>query len=310
MDSVYSTRDISSKNSTLRSAKASAVLKVHPKTIERIRSGAVPKADPLGAAKVAGIQAAKQTSLIIPYCHQVPLDAISVEIMLNKDSIAVHTSVKAVWKTGVEMEALLAASASVLTLYDMLKIIDKEMEIVSVRLVEKKGGRSSFKVSGEGLTAAVIVLSDSVSKGEKKDVSGKLLIGKLKGLGFKVGGASHYKILPDDLNLIEQELKILADKRKVDLILTTGGTGVGLRDFTPEATLAVIGIRLEGVEEALRKYGQDRTPTAMLSRGISGIRGRTLIINLPGSPGGAEDGIDAVFPYILHAFSMIKGETH
>jgi len=300
-------RDVSTKSNTMRTAKAVASLKVQSSTIEAIKSGNVPKADPLGVAKVAGIQAAKNTSLLIPFCHQVPLDFVGVEITLNSNSIVINTEVKAIWKTGVEMEALAAASASALTLYDMLKPIDEEMEIVSVKLLEKKGGKSSIKETGEGLTAAVLVMSDSVSKGLKEDTSGKYLKEKLHGFKFQV---SCFKVLPDDRGAIESELKELTDKQKIDLVVTTGGTGVSPRDVTPEATLAVIERRLEGVEEMLRSFGQDRLPTAMLSRGVVGIRGKTLIINLPGSRGGVEDGINALFPAILHTFKMMRGEGH
>ncbi|TLY32740.1 MAG: cyclic pyranopterin monophosphate synthase MoaC, partial [Ignavibacteria bacterium] len=130
-------RDVSAKPNTLRTAKAAAILKVRPSTIEAINSGNLPKADPLGVARVAGIQAAKNTGLLIPYCHQVPLDHIHVSISLDNSRITITAEVKAIWKTGVEMEALVAASASALTLYDMLKIIDDEMEITSVRLLGK-----------------------------------------------------------------------------------------------------------------------------------------------------------------------------
>jgi len=300
-------RDVSPKSNTLRIAKAEAFLRVAPSTVAAIKSGNLPKADPLGVARVAGIQAAKNTSLLIPYCHQVPLDYVSVEFALEKSSIAITAQVKAIWKTGVEMEALVAASAAALTLYDMLKIIDESMEVVSIRLLEKTGGKSQIKESGEGLKAAVLVSSDSVSAGRKRDLSGKVLVERLK--GFKVQVAS-YGVLPDDGGQIEDELKRLADKVKVDLIVTTGGTGIGPRDVTPEATRRVIEREVEGVEEALRSYGQDRTPFSMLSRGVVGIRGRTLIINLPGSQKGVEDGIAAVFPAIFHTLRMIRGEGH
>ena len=300
-------RDVSTKTNTLRSAKAQAVLTVSPSTLDAIRSGNVPKADPLGVARVAGIQAAKNTSLLIPYCHQVPLDFVSVELSLGAGSIEINTEIKAIWKTGVEMEALVAASSAALTLYDMLKIIDEKMEIASVRLLEKKGGKSGIKATGKGFTASVLVMSDSVSRGEKQDVSGKVLVERLKGLNFEVRGL---KVVPDERDAIVNELKRLVEQDKVDLIVTTGGTGIGPRDVTPEATLAVIERRLDGIEEALRKFGQDRLPTAMLSRGVVGIRGKSLIINLPGSRGGVEDGMNAVFPAALHVFRMIAGEGH
>jgi len=300
-------RDVSSKSNTLRTAKAEATLVVSPATIDAIKTGNVPKADPLSVARVAGIQAAKNTSLIIPYCHQVPLDFVGVDIQFGNDSLSVTTEVKAIWKTGVEMEALVAASTAALTLYDMLKIIDEKMEIVSVKLLEKKGGKSSIKETGEGLIAAVLVLSDSVSKGTKEDRSGKVLKERLERYKLKV---SILKVLPEERVKIQIELKSLADAQHIDLIVTTGGTGIGPRDVTPEATLAVIEKRLDGIEETLRSYGQNRLPTAMISRCIAGVRGKSLIINLPGSVGGVIDGIDAIFPSVLHVFRMMKGEGH
>jgi cyclic pyranopterin phosphate synthase len=300
-------RDVSSKSNTLRTAKGVAQLKVASSTITAIKSGSVPKADPLGVARIAGIQAAKNTSLLIPYCHHVPLDWIDVRCELQEAAIEITAEVKAIWKTGVEMEALVAVSAAALTLYDMLKPIDESMEISPVRLLKKTGGKSQIEESGEGLTAAVLVVSDSVSTGEKEDVSGKVLVEKLGGFKIQV---SRYKVLPDEATPIENELKRLADKERVDLIVTTGGTGIGPRDVTPEATRKVIEREIEGVEEELRRYGQERTPFSMLSRGVVGIRGRTLIINFPGSTKGIDDGVAAVFPAIFHSFRMMRGEGH
>lgn len=300
-------RDVSSKSNSLRVARALAMLKVSPKTIRAIRANDLPKANPIEVAKVAGVQAAKNTALLIPYCHPVPLDYVSIVIDLNRSSLSIVAEVKAVWKTGVEMEALAAVCSAALTLYDMLKPIDEAMEIVSVRLLEKSGGRSSIQETGRGLRAAVVVISDSVSKAKRRDVSGKLAVGKLKDFKFRI---SHYKIVPDDRAVIEKELTDLVDRHGIDLVITTGGTGVGPRDVTPEATLAVIERRLEGVEQELRGYGQSRIPTAMLSRGVVGTRGRSLIINLPGSKRGVEDGFNALFPSIIHTFRMVRGEGH
>lgn len=300
-------RDVSAKYSTLRTARASATLLVSARTIRAIRSGNVPKSDPLGVARIAAIQAAKQTSVLIPYCHQVPLDVVDVDVALGRASLTVTTLVKAVWKTGVEMEALAAASAGALTLFDMLKPIDEEMEITSVKLLEKTGGKSGLRRTPSGLTASVVVVSDSVSAGKGEDRSGRLLRERLSGLGLRVGAI---RIVPDDRERITALLKELADRRKIDLIVTTGGTGAGPRDVTPEATAALVERRLPGVEEAFRSYGQDRLPTAMLSRGVAGLRGSALILNLPGAPRAAADGIHALFPSILHVFRMMRGEGH
>ena len=300
-------RDVSSKYQTLRTARAAATLRVAASTIEAIQSGNVPKADPVGVARVAGIQAAKNTATLLPYCHQVPLDYVGIDIVLEAASIVVTTEVKAIWKTGVEMEALVAASVASLTLYDMLKGIDDGMEIGTVRLLEKKGGTSDIKASGSGMAAAVLVISDSVHAGTRTDTSGRLAVERQKGLGFHV---TRYKYIPDDRTMIEQELRELTDSRSVDLIITTGGTGVGQRDVTPEATNAIIDRRLGGVEEVLRTFGRDRTPTAMLSRGVAGTCGHTLVVNLPGSKTGVEDGMSALFPAIFHAFAVMRGEGH
>jgi cyclic pyranopterin phosphate synthase len=300
-------RDVSSKFSTLRTARAGATLAVAPRTLRAIRSGDLPKADPIAVARVAAIQAAKQTSLLIPYCHQVPLDFVGVDIVLGRSSIEITTEVKAIWKTGVEMEALAAASAAALTLYDMLKIIDDTMLIRGVALLEKTGGKSDRQAPARGLTAAVVIVSDSVSRGSAHDRSGKILRDRLTELHLTVARVS---VVPDEHDRIERELIELADRRKIDLILTTGGTGAGPRDVTPEASAAVIDRRLPGVEEWFRAYGQDRLPMAMLSRGLAGLRGGSLIVNLPGSPRAAHDGIDALFPAILHVFRMMRGGGH
>jgi cyclic pyranopterin phosphate synthase len=300
-------RDVSAKFPTLRSAKAVCTLLVNPSTITAIRKGTVPKADPLTVAKIAGVQAAKNTATLIPYCHQVPLDFVRVGITLDKKSVTITSEVKTIWKTGVEMEALVAVSAAALTLYDMLKIIDDAMEIRSAKLIEKRGGKSSTHETGAGLSAGVLVVSDSVSKKQAVDRSGKLLVERLRSFGMEV---RHYAIVSDDVAPIEKMLRLWSGTSGVDMILTTGGTGLGPRDVTPEATATIVQQRLLGIEETLRAFGQERVPTAMLSRGIAGLRGKTIIINLPGSRGGAEDGIAALFPAILHSFRMMRGEGH
>lgn len=301
-------RDVSSKSNTLRIAKASAVLQCSAGTVQAVKSGNVPKENPLGVAKIAGIQAAKNTSLLIPYCHQVPLDFVGVEIELKENSIVVQTEVKAVWKTGVEMEALAAASVAVLTLYDMLKIIDDTMEISSVKLVEKKGGKSDFKLKDAKLVrVSVLVLSDKGSRGEREDQSGQAIKKRLQTHGVSV---LEFKILPDDQTQLRTELLRLCDEVNMDLVITTGGTGLSPRDITPEATDTILDRTLPGVSERLRSYGQERNPLAMLSRATAGVRGRTIIVNLPGSVNAVNESMDALFPWLFHSFEIIRGEEH
>lgn len=307
MASVSATRNVANKPVSLRIARATARLAAKPATIRALRSGKLPKADPVGVAKVAAIQAAKETSRLIPFCHQVPIDGIRVSISPGRAWIDVETEVTAIWRTGVEMEALVAASAAALTLYDMLKPVDGSLAIRDVRLTHKSGGKSGDRTRGTGLRAAVLVASDSVSAGRRKDLSGALLASRLRGLGTTVPVR---RTLPDDRARIAAALRGLCDRRKAELVLLTGGTGLGPRDVTAEAVADVIDRRLHGVEAAFLGHGQERVPTAMLSRCVAGTRKRTLIVALPGSPRAAEDAMDVLFPALFHAFPIMRGGGH
>ena len=301
-------RDVSQKIRTLRTAIATARLYLSPQTIALIHQNKIPKGNPLEVAKVAAVQAAKRTSDIIPYCHSLPIDYVGVEYTFGEKWIGVTTTVKAIYKTGVEMEALTAASVAALTMYDMMKMLDEEMSIGEVRLVKKTGGKSDFRApEGKTFRAAVVVMSDSVAGGRSIDRSGKLIVERLKNDGVEV---VDYAVIPDDKALIIDTLKRYADDLKLDFVLTTGGTGFGPRDVTPEAMGEVIERDASGIAETVLAYGQERLPFAMLSRARAGLRGKTLIIALPGSPGAVTDGLDALFPAVLHAFAMIEGKGH
>lgn len=301
-------RDISRKIKTFRTAVAQATLRVSPSTISLIKKNKIPKGNPLEVAKVAAIQGAKNTSQIIPYCHPLPVDFVGVEFALGNSKIVVEVEVKAIYKTGVEMEALTGASIAALTLYDMMKMLDDDMEIVGVKLLSKRGGKSDFKIkNGLRLRAAVLVMSDSVSAGKKKDESGKLIVERLKELKI---GVSEYIVIPDDEKEITKRLLHYADKLKLDLVITTGGTGLGPRDNTPEAVRKIIEREIPGVSEVVRAYGQERMPLAMLSRSVAGVRGKTVFVSLPGSKNAVIEGLDAIFPALLHSFKMLRGEGH
>ncbi len=300
--------DVSSKCTTLRTATAQALLSVSPQTLAMIHAKKIPKGDPLEVAKVAAVQAAKHTSDIIPYCHPMPVEFVGVEYEFGEGTILVRTTVKAAYKTGVEMEALTAATVAALTLYDMMKMVDERMTIQKVELLSKTGGKSDFTTVSEApLRAAVLVMSDSIASGKKSDASGQLIVSRLKKEGLNV---EDYRIIPDDTDLIASTIRAYADERHLDLVMTTGGTGFSPRDSTPEAMASVLDREAPGIAEAARAYGQERTPYAMLSRARAGLRGNTLIVNLPGSRGGVADSLNALFPGILHSFPMIRGGRH
>ncbi|HUU26911.1 MAG TPA: bifunctional molybdenum cofactor biosynthesis protein MoaC/MoaB [archaeon] len=301
-------RDISRKINTLRTAQAAATLVLKPSTLELVRQEKIPKGDPLEVARVAAIQAAKETSRIIPYCHPVPVDFVGVHFALSEDRIEVRVEVKALYRTGVEMEALTGVSVAALTLYDMLKMLDDSMEIKGIRLLEKKGGKSDFAQElGWVPRAGVLVTSDSVSRGAAEDRSGRLIQGRLTEEGFEV---ADLRVVPDNIEEIKKCLIDYADLSGLDLVVTSGGTGLGPRDVTPEATLEVCDREVPGIEEAARSFGTLRTPFAVLSRGRAGIRGKTLIINLPGSTRGVEESLDALSASLKHALKIIRGGGH
>jgi cyclic pyranopterin phosphate synthase len=300
--------DIGDKSETLRIATARAILKVRPETIRLIKEGKSPKGNIIDAARISATMGAKRTWDLLPYCHPIPIDHIKVDVSIKIESIEVDVQVKTTWKTGVEMESLTGASIAALTIYDMLKPVDEALAIESVKLLAKSGGMKDFyEKYNKPLKAVVIVISDSVSKGERSDKSGKLAIERLKSSGFEV---VDYRVIPDDASQLESSLIIACDELKVDLVLTSGGTGLGPRDSTPEATKKVLEKEVIGISEALRMHGQKRTPLSMLSRGAAGVRGKTVIVNLPGSPKAVSESLDALIPGILHASKMLGGHGH
>jgi len=299
--------DITHKITTLRLATAKAIVHVSsPETILAVTENRVPKGNVFEMAKVAGLFAVKNTHLTIPDCHPLPIEYTGVEYHIEGLEIHVFITVKTIYKTGVEVEAMHGASVIALTIYDMLKPIDKGIVIREVGLVEKTGGKSSFKRQDpSAITAGVIVCSDSISAGEKEDGAGKAIIEKLKSQGVEI---KSYTIVPDEIDKIRTVALDLCDQ--VQLLIFTGGTGLSPRDVTPEALEPILERRIPGIEEAIRSYGQQIMPYAMLSRSVVGTIGNCLILALPGSIKGASESMDAVFPHLLHVFKVLKGTTH
>jgi len=295
--------DITHKYTTLREAKAQAIVKTSNRaTIDAIQNDRVPKGNVFEMAKAAGLLGVKKTPDLLPDCHPLPIEYTGIEYQIEGLDILITMTVKTIYKTGVEVEAMHGASVAALTLYDMLKPIDKNIEISTIKLLKKTGGKSSFKPSAEGIGAKVVVCSDSVSKGENEDRAGKLLLKKLEAYDI----TTDYAVIPDEAGEIEKHL----NEQSADLLIFTGGTGVGPRDVTPDTIRPLLDTTLQGVEEQIRRYGQERTPYAMLSRSVAGIRNGKVVLALPGSTKGAGECMDAIFPGLLHIFEIINGQRH
>jgi molybdopterin adenylyltransferase len=157
------------------------------------------------------------------------------------------------------------------------------------------------------MRVSILTISDSVSQGTNKDASGPALRERCKQLGWDVVSET---VLPDEPAAIHDRLISLADSGTTDLILTTGGTGIGPRDSTPEATTQACQKLLPGISELMREEGRKKTPRAVLSRAVAGVCGRVLIVNLPGSPRGAVESLDAVAELLPHALQVLGGARH
>ena len=289
--------DITHKYNTLREATAKAVVKVgNSKTIKTIQNGSVPKGNLFEMSRAAGLLAIKKTPEILPDCHPIPIEFADFKFEIKDLEIHIMCTIKTIYKTGVEVEAMHGVSVVALNMYDMLKPIDKNIEIFKSNIFLPKGL----------INAAVIVCSDSISNGKNKDKAGKAIIESLK--KWKISTVD-YSIVRDDINEIQKKT-ISLSKNNVPLIILTGGTGLSPKDLTPEALLPILERRIPGVEEAIRNFGQNRTPYSMLSRSVVGLIRNSLILALPGSTKGSIESIQAIFPSILHLFDILKEKPH
>ncbi|MBC7849076.1 MAG: bifunctional molybdenum cofactor biosynthesis protein MoaC/MoaB [Chitinophagaceae bacterium] len=300
--------NITDKSNTLRKAIASAIVRVSdPATVVAIKNRTVPKGDVFEFSRAAGLLAIKKTSDVIPDCHPLPIEFASIQHSIEGLEIWITVEVHTIYKTGVEVEAMHGASVTALTMYDMLKPIDKSIEIGSIKLVSKTGGKSSLKKEQHNsLRSAVVVCSDTIAAGHGTDESGKMIIAQLEKQGIT---NESYEVVPDDTTRIQAAVKGFTHAG-VDVLIFVGGTGLGPRDNTPDAIQPLLEKEIPGIMEVARRYGQDRTPYAMLSRGVAGMIGKTLVLTLPGSKAGAVESLEAVLPHVLHVFRIVGGERH
>jgi cyclic pyranopterin phosphate synthase len=315
-------RDITHKQITLRTARAIGVVFCSTETIGLVRSGGLPKGNLFDVARATGFLGAKQTPQLLPHCHPVAIDGMDMEFefletTLHADllgegtaartGILIQCEARSIGRTGIEMEALTAVSVAALEIYDMLKPVDKHLEIGHIRLLEKKGGKSDrerFVVPDT--SCAILVCSDSAYAGQREDKSGVIIRDMLAAFDARV---AHYVVVPDEKAAIQERIRQWVSE-DIHFIFTTGGTGLGPRDNTVSAVRELLEREAPGIAEAMRAYGQQRTPLAMMSQSVAGVIGQTLIVTLPGSSNGARESLEAILPAVFHARSMLKGGGH
>jgi cyclic pyranopterin phosphate synthase len=315
-------RDITHKTMTLRTARAVGVLFCSAETIPLIRQEQLPKGNLFDVARAAGFLGAKAVPQLLPHCHPVAIDGMKMEFEFidpsrhlellgpaaaGRTGIVITGEARSIGRTGIEMEILTGVSVAALELYDMLKPVDKQLEIGHIRLLEKKGGKSDReRYFATPPTCAVLVCSDSTAAGNREDKSGKIIQEMLTTAGARV---VDYIVVPDEKNAIQQQVGQWVSK-DIQFIFTTGGTGLGPRDNTVTAIKEMLERDADGIAEAMRVYGQQRTPMAMMSRGVAGSIGHTLVVTLPGSSDGARESLEAILPAVFHARKMMKGGGH
>ena len=323
--------DVGDKATTARTAVATGRLITRPDVLALVRADNMPKADVLATARIAGILGAKKTSELIPLCHQVPLSSVKIDFSFDSESILITATAKTTGQTGVEMEALTAVAIAGLTLHDMVKAVDPACIISDVQLREKTGGKRGHWTSEGGdasgsvgvvpadaapaasahphriaanprpSTAAVIVASTGGAAGTREDTTGPVIAAWLTARGYSVDAVT----IVADANIAAELARVVATAPSV--LLTTGGTGLSPTDQTPEGTLPLLDRQLPGIAEAIRAKGLAVTPTAALSRAVAGISGGTIIVNLPGSPGGVKDGLSVLDGVLDHLVAQVHG---
>jgi cyclic pyranopterin phosphate synthase len=310
-------RDITHKQITLRTARAVGILFCSPATIDLIKNDRLPKGNLFDVARAAGFLGAKSTPQLLPHCHPVSIDGMDMQFeflqkeahgelfdgaIFSRSGVVIRGEASSIGRTGIEMEVLMAVSVAALEIYDMLKPVDKVLEIGHIRLLEKRGGKSDReKYFATAPSSAVLVCSDSTAAGTREDKSGKLIKDMLEQAGVQV---KYYTIVPDDKEKIVRQIQEWVTE-DIPFIFTTGGTGLGPRDNTVDAVRSILERDADGIVEAMRVYGQMRTPMAMMSRAVAGSIGHSLIVTLPGSSDGARESLEAILPAVFHARKMM-----
>ena len=296
-------KDVGGKPESFRTARAQATLRMPSHCVELLRSGETEKGDPLATSRVAGILAAKRTDEILPLCHPLPLQRAEVTFALGDGEVVVTAVAETIAPTGVEMEALTAATVSALCLYDMLKPYadQSELALIDAHLVEKTGGKSHFpRRLAAPVGAAVLAVA-----GEPAQASAEAVVDALGAAGFEpvtrhivgnAGGELHDAIAAERDN-------------GTALIVTVGGTGLGHTDIAVDTAQHFITTELPGLIETARVFGQRRDPGAMLVRGVAGLAHDSVLITLSGGRARADEALAALMPGLIGLLGLRGGSA-
>lgn len=313
--------DVGRKRPTRRRAIAVGTIYMNAKAFECVKTGTLPKGDVLALAVAAGIAGAKKTPDLIPMCHTLPLDQVTIHCVLDDktNSVSVYCQAAAFAKTGVEMEALAGANNALLTIWDLTKGTYPALKIGDVYLLVKTGGKSGVwknpkgipdwlaaqlaeEESLKGKRAAILVMSDRAAKGEYEDESGAVLKTLLNNAGAEI---VDYQVISDDGKTIVKNIQTICKTHKPNLLIASGGTGPGPRDVTPEALAQISDRMLDGLGDVLRNESLHFTDTAWLSRMTAGMVGPTLVVAFPGSPKAVKECWDIIEPFLNDALNKI-----
>lgn len=318
--------DVGRKRPTRRRAVACGTIHMSTEAFNAIKNGTLPKGNVLALAEAAGITGAKKTPDLIPMCHTLPLDQVTIHCAMNDQdqSVTVYAQAVAFAKTGVEMEALAGVNAALLTIWDLTKGVDPNLSIEAVRLLVKTGGKSGIWINPNGIpdwlaeqlpdekiligkSAAILVMSDRASKGEYEDKSGPILKEILSAAGADI---RCFEVIPDEADKIAVSIRDISARHKPDILIASGGTGPGPRDVTPDVLKDISDRMLDGLGDLLRTESLHFTDTAWLSRMTAGMIGSTLVIALPGSPKAVRECWDIISPFIGDALNKIKKQGY